>query len=188
MITPTPGGVEIRISPLAGRRSWRWRMAAVGGAIAAAALVGSIRLAGAWESGLKRGEFTDLPLPLLVVLSLSIVVSAPLALGGLAALAFSEERILVSPEEVRIDSTAWERTRTVRLPRSDLECWRETSLPLRPWWTWTVKRLAARAGGRFHPLAGAVGPREKRRIGLALALATGKPLVADFGKRLDSPD
>jgi len=185
VITPTPGGIEIRISPLAGRRSWRWRMAAVAGVIAAAALFGSMRLVGAWENGLKRGDFSDLPLPVLVLLSLSIVVSTPLALAGIAALAFSEERIVVSPEEIRIDTTAWERTRTVRVARADLECWRETSLPLPPWWTWAVKRLAARAGGRFHPLAGAAGPREKRRIGLALALATGKPLVADFGKRLD---
>jgi hypothetical protein len=37
----------------------------------------------------------------------------------------------------------------------------------------------------MHPLAGAAGPKEKRRIGLALARATGKPLVGDFGRRLD---
>jgi hypothetical protein len=185
VIAPTPGGLEIRIQPLAGRRSWRWRIALVGGAVAAAALLGSIRLAGAWENGLKRGDFSDLPLPVLVLLSLSIVGSAPFALAGLAALAFAEERILVSPEEIRVDTTAWERTRTIRIARTDLECWRETRLPLSPWWTWAVTRLAARAGGRLHPIAGAAGPKEKRRIGLALARATGTPLVADFGKRLD---
>ena len=154
-------------------------------AVAAAALAGSIRLASAWENGLKRAEFSDLPLPVLLFLSLSVVGSAPLALVGLAALAFAEERIVVSPEEIRVDTTAWERTRTVTIRRSELECWRETRLPLPPWWTWAVTRLAARAGGRLHPLAGAAGPKEKRRIGVALARATGKPLLADFGKRLD---
>ena len=160
-------------------------MALAASAVAAAALVGSIRLAGAWENGLKRGEFSDLPLPILLVLSLSVVGSTPFALAGLAALAFAEERILVSPDEIRVDTTAWERTRTVRIPRSDLECWRETRLPLPPWWTWAVTRLAARASGRLHPLAGAAGPKDKRRIGLALARATGKPLLGDFGRRLD---
>jgi hypothetical protein len=154
-------------------------------AVAGAALAGSIRLAGAWENGLKRGDFSDLPLPILLLLSVSVVGSTPLALAGLAALAFAEERIVVSAEEIRVDTTAWERTRTVRIPMADLECWRETRLPLSPWWTWAVTRLAARAAGRLHPLAGAAGPKEKRRIGLALAHATGKPLVGDFGKRLD---
>ena len=185
VIAPTPGGVDIRILPLAGKRSWRWRMALAGAAVAAAALAGSIRLAAAWENGLRRGEFTDLPLPILLLLSVSVVGSTPFALAGLAALAFAEERIFVSAEEIRIDTTAWERTRTVRIPRVDLDCWRETRLPLSPWWTWAVKRLAASAGGRLHPVAGAAGPREKRRIGLELARATGKPLLADFGKRLD---
>lgn len=175
----------MRLLPLAGRRSWRWRMALAAAVVAAAALAGSIRLAGAWENGLKRGEFSDLPLPILLLLSLSVVGSTPLALAGLAALAFAEERILVSPDEIRVDTTAWELTRTIRIPRSDLECWRETRLPLPPWWTWAVTRLAARASGRLHPLAGAAGPKEKRRIGLALARATGKPLVGDFGRRLD---
>jgi hypothetical protein len=45
-----------------------------------------------------------------------------------------------------------------------------------------VKRLAARSGGRIFPIAGGAGPKEKRRIGLALARATGRALVADFGK------
>jgi hypothetical protein len=185
VIAPTPGGLEIRILPLAGNRSWRWRMALAAAAVAAAALAGSIRLAGAWETGLKRGEFADLPLPILVLLSVSVAGSTPFALAGLAALAFAEERIVVSAEEIRVDSTAWERTRTVRIPRGELDCWRETRLPLPPWWTWAVTRLAARAGGRLHAVAGAAGPKEKRRIGLELARATGKPLVADFGKRLD---
>jgi hypothetical protein len=185
VIEPVPGGLEIRIQPLAGRRSWRWRVGILGALVASAALAGSIRLAGAWENGLKRGEFSDLPLPALVLLSLSIVGAAPFALAGLAALAFAEERILVSSEEIRVDTTAWERTQTLRIARADLECWRETRLPLPPWWTWAVTRLAARANGRLHPLAGAAGPKEKRRVGLALAKATGKPLIGDFGRRLD---
>ncbi|HEX4440195.1 MAG TPA: hypothetical protein VH854_09000 [Thermoanaerobaculia bacterium] len=185
VIAPVAGGLEIRIQPLAGRRSWRWRVAILAALVAGAALAGSIRLAGAWENGLKRGEFSDLPLPALVLLSLSVVGAAPFALVGLAALAFAEERILVSSEEIRVDTTAWERTQTVRIARADLECWRETRLPLPPWWTWAVTRLAARAHGRLHPLAGAAGPKEKRRVGLALAKATGKPLIGDFGRRLD---
>jgi len=185
VIAPVPGGLEIRIQPLAGRRTWRWRVGILGAAVAVAALAGSIRLAGAWENGLRRGEFTDLPLPALVLLSLSVAGAAPLALAGLAALAFAEERILVSAEEIRVDTTAFERTQTVRIARSDLECWRETRLPLPPWWTWAVIRLAARSEGRLHPLAGAAGPKEKRLVGLALAKATGKPLIGDFGKRLD---
>jgi hypothetical protein len=185
VIAPTPGGLEIRILPLAGRRAWRWRMAVAAAVVAGAALAGSIRLFAAWENGLKRGEFADLPLPVLMLLSVSVVGSTPFALVGLAALAFAEERILVSPEEIRVDTTAWERTRTVLIVRRDLDCWRETRLPLPPWWTWAVKRLAASAAGRLHPLAGAAGPKEKRRIGLELARATGKPLIGDFGKRLD---
>jgi len=69
VITATPAGLEIRILPLAGRRAWRWRMALAAGAVAAAALAGSIRLAGAWENGLRRGEFVDLPLPILLLCS-----------------------------------------------------------------------------------------------------------------------
>jgi hypothetical protein len=63
-----------------------------------------------------------------------------------------------------------------------LDCWRETWAPLPPWWSWSVTRLAARSGGRLHPIAGGAGPREKRGIGLALARATGRPLVGDFGR------
>jgi hypothetical protein len=185
VIAPTPGGLEVRVLPLAGRRSWRWRIALAAAVVSGAALAASIRLAGAWENGLKKGEFSDLPLPVLLLLSASVVGSTPFALAGLAALAFGEERILVSAEEIRVDTTAWEKTRTVRIPRAALECWRETRMPLPPWWTWAVTRLAARAGGRLHAVAGAAGPKEKRRIGLALAQATGKPLIADFGRRLD---
>src|SRR4029450_1576293 len=106
----------------------------------------------------------------------------PLPRLGLAALAFSEEKVEISADEVVISTTAYERTRLKRIPLAELDCWRETRAPLPPWWTWSVTRLAARAGGRLHPIAGAAGPREKRGIGLALSEITGRPLIGDFGR------
>ena len=181
-ITPRAGGVTVAIPALAADRVWRLRMAATAAAVAGAALLGSLRLGHAWESALRRGDFGDLSLPLLLFLSLSVLVSAPLALVGLAALAFAEESIDVSPDEITIRTTVFEKTRTERIPARELDCWRETLWPLSPWWTWAVTRLAARSGGRLHPIAGAAGPKEKRTIGLALAAATGKPLIGDRGR------
>ncbi len=172
------------IQPLARARAWRVRMAVLGGAVGAAALLGCYRLGQAWEAGLRRLDFADLPLPLLIVLSLILLVAAPLSLLGLAALAFAEESIEVDAENVTVRTTAFERTRVTRIRRADLECWRETYVPLPPWWTWAVKRLAARSGGKLHPIAAAAGPREKRLLGEALAEATGRPLLGDFGRRL----
>lgn len=183
-ITPRPGGVTVLIPALAADRGWRLRMLAVGATVAAAALIGSLRLGRAWEMAFRRGDFRDLPLPLLVFLSLAVLVSAPLSLIGLTALAFAEERIDAGPDAVTIRSTVFEKTRTAEIPAAELECWRETLWPLPPWWTWAVTRLAARSDGRLHPVAGAAGPKEKREIGLALARATGKPLVGDFGRRI----
>jgi len=183
-IEPRAGGVIVRIPALAGDPRWRRRMAALGALVAAAAVLGSLRLGRAWEAVAKRGDFADLPLPLLVFLSVAVLVSAPLALIGLTALAFAEERIETGPDAVTIRSTVFERTRVETIPLSELECWRETLWPLSPWWTWAVTRLAARSGGRLHPIAGAAGPKEKRAIGLALAQATGKPLLGDFGRAL----
>lgn len=133
---------------------------------------------------MRRGDFGDLPMPLLIFLSLAVLVSAPLALIGLAGLAFAEERIEVEPAGITIRTTAFERTRTEAIASDALDCWRETYLPLPPWWTWAVKRLAARSRGRLYPIAGAAGPAEKRAIGEALARATGKPLIADWGRRI----
>jgi hypothetical protein len=161
-------------------------MAAIAAAVAGAALLGSMRLSQAWDAGLRKGDFGDLPLSLLIALSLAVLACAPLALLGLAALAFAEESIEVDAEAVTVRTTAFERTRSVRIARSELECWRETLLPLPPWWTWAVQRLAARAGGRFYPVAGAAGPKEKRMIARALANATGKPLIGDFGRTIPS--
>ncbi|HEY1435069.1 MAG TPA: hypothetical protein VGG65_06815 [Thermoanaerobaculia bacterium] len=183
-ITPRAGGVRVDIPALAADRGWRLRMAAVAIAVAGAAVVGSMRLGHAWEAALRRNDFADLPLPVLLFLSAAVLVSAPLALVGLAALAFAEESIEVAPDAVTIRTTVFERTRTERIPASELDGWRETLWPLSPWWTWAVTRLAARSGGRLHPIAGAAGPREKRAIGLALAAATGKPLVGDWNRRI----
>jgi len=183
-ITPRPDGLLVLIQPLARGRAWRIRMAAIGGAVGAAALLGCFRLGQAWEAGLRRLDFGDLPLPVLIVLSLTLLVAAPLSLLGLAALAFAEESIEVDAQGVTVRRTAFEKTHVARITRGELECWRETYWPLSPWWTWAVRRLAARARGRLHPLAAAAGPKEKRRIGEALAEATGRPLVDDFGRRL----
>ncbi len=179
-----PGGLRIEILPLARTRAGRGRLAAISGIVLAATLYGAAHLGEAWESGLRRGEFTDLPLGILVALTGAIAVSTPLALIGLSALAFSEETIAVGPDTVTIETSAFEKTRVSRIHLRELESWRETYLPLPPWWTWAVKRLAARVGGSFQPLAGAAGPKEKRLIGIALARATGKPLVDDWGRRI----
>lgn len=183
-IEPRAGGITVRIPALAGDPSWRRRAIALGAAVAAAAIVGSLRLGRAWEAAFRRGDYADLPLPLLLFLSVAVLVSAPLALVGLTALSFAEERIEAGPNGVTIRSTVFERTRTEEFPLSELDCWRETLWPLSPWWTWAVTRLAARTGGRLRPIAGAAGPKEKRAIGLALAKATGRPLVGDFGRTL----
>jgi hypothetical protein len=145
------------------------------------------RLVPMWESSLRRGNFNDLPLPVLVFLTLAVGISAPLTLVGLAALAFAEETVEIGREELVIRTTAFEKTRTTRIPLEELECWRETYLPLPPWWSWSVKRLAARSRGRLVPIAGGAGPREKRAIGLALARATDRPLVGDFGRLRGAP-
>jgi hypothetical protein len=152
--------------------------------VASAALLGSVRIGRVWESGFRGAGFSDFPLPLLAFLTFAVVVSAPLALIGLAALAFAEETIEVGPEEVTLRSTAFETTRVERIPRRELECWRETYRPLPPWWTWAVRRLAAQSGGRLYPIAGAAGPAEKRAIGVALSDATGVPLLGDRGRRI----
>jgi len=182
LIQPRPGGLTIEIRPLVRSRVWRRRLSAGGVIVMAAALFGMARLVPMWESSLRRGNFNDLPLPVLVFLTLAVGISAPLTLVGLAALAFAEETVEVGREELVIRTTAFEKTRTTRIPLEELECWRETYLPLPPWWSWSVKRLAARTRGRLVPIAGGAGPREKRAIGLALARATDRPLVTDFGR------
>ncbi len=183
-ITPRAGGLTVTIPPLVQDRGWRLRIAAIALAVGATALLGAYRLGLAWDSGMRRGDFGDLPMPVLVFLSLAVLVSAPLALVGLAALAFAEERIDVGPEGITIRTTAFEKTRTAVIAAEALDCWRETYWPLPPWWTWAVKRLAASSRGRLYPIAGAAGPAEKRAIGEALAAATGKPLIGDWGRRV----
>jgi len=167
--------VRVEIRPLVRTRLARLWLVLAAAALVGAALAAGGRLSRAWETGLRRGTFDELPLSLLLFLSLSVGVSAPAAVAGLAALAFAEESIDVGPAHVEIRTTAFERTRVRRFPREDLEGWQETYRPLPPWWTWAVRRLAAKADGRLVPLAAAVGPAEKRRIGIALARATGTP-------------
>ncbi|MEO8431457.1 MAG: hypothetical protein ABI592_08110 [Acidobacteriota bacterium] len=186
-ITASPGGLRIEIGALIGSRRERIRLLLAGSVLVAAALFGGARLARAWETGLRRGDFSDLPLPVLSALTAAVGLATPFALLGLAALAFAEESVDVGADEIVIRTSAFERVTVRRFSRADLECWRETFLPLPPWWTWAVRRLAARASGRLFPLAGMAGPAEKRRIGAALARATGKPLVGDRGRRRD-PD
>ncbi len=187
-ILASSGGLRIEILPLARTRGGRARLAAASGVVLAATLYGAAHLGEAWESGLRRGEFADLPLGVLVALTGAIAVSTPLAFIGLTALAFSEEIIAVGPETVTIATAAFEKTRIRQIELADLESWRETYLPLPPWWTWAVKRLAARVGGTLQPVAGAAGPKDKRLIGIALARATGKPLLDDWGHALDGPE
>jgi hypothetical protein len=173
-----PDGFEIQILPLVRTRRGRRRAAAAAALLLAASLAAAARLGQAWESGGRRG-FADLPLSLLIVLSVAVGVSTPLAVIGLAALVFAEESVHVGPESVTIRRSAFEHARVRNIPRSEIECWRQTYLPLSPWWTWAVVRLAARSGGRLEAVAAAAGPKEKRQIARALARATDRPIVTD---------
>lgn len=184
---PHPGGLTIEIRPLARSRAWRRRLVVGAAIVVVASLFGISRLVPLWETSLRRGHFNELPLPILVFLSLAVSLSTPLTLIGLAALAFAEETVDVTPDEVVISTSAFERVRVRRIRLTDLECWRETLVPLPPWWSWSVTRLAAKSGGRLYPIAGGAGPKEKRRIALALAQATGRPLLADFGRVISVP-
>ncbi|MDQ6894507.1 MAG: hypothetical protein M3167_17755 [Acidobacteriota bacterium] len=184
LITVLPAGLRIEVKPLVRSRRQRRRLALMAAGLVGAALFAAARLAFIWEAGLRKGDYSQIPLPVLIALSAAVGLSTPLVLLGLAALAFAEELVEVGPAEVVIRTAAFEATTVRRIDRSALECWRETLLPLPPWWTWSVARLAARASGRFYPLAAMAGPREKRKIGAALARATGTPFVDDFGREL----
>jgi hypothetical protein len=180
-------GLRIEIRPLARTGGGRARLAATAAVVLGAALYATAHLGQVWESGLRRGNY-DLPLGILVSLTLAVAVATPLALVGLSALAFAEETIAVGPEEVTIETATFERTRVRRIPLHELRCWRETYLPLAPWWTWAVKRLAATVADRLEPMAGAAGPKDKRLIGIALSRATKKPLVDDWGRAVPGSD
>jgi hypothetical protein len=182
VIRAGPAGLRIEIRPLARTGGGRLRLAAAAAVLLGAALYGAAHLGDVWESGLKKGSYDDVPLGVLVALTLAVAVATPLSFVGLSALAFTEETIAVGPEAVTIETATFEKTRVRRIPLSELRCWRETYLPLPPWWTWAFKRLAARVDDRFEPLAGAAGPKEKRLIAMALAEATGKPVVDDWGR------
>ena len=188
VITARPDGLRVEIRALVGSRRQRIRLLLAAAALVAAAFFGGARLASAWETGLRHGDFSDLSLPVLAALTAAVGLATPLALLGLAALAFAEESVEVDTREIVIRTSAFERVAVRRIAREDLECWRETFLPLPPWWTWAVERLAARASGRLLPIAGMAGPAEKRRIEAALARATGKPLVRDWGRTRGTGD
>lgn len=187
MIEAGSAGLRIEIRPLARTGAGRARLAAAVAVVLAAALYGTAHLAQVWESGLRKGDY-DLPLGILIGLTLSVAIATPLALLGLSAVAFAEETIAVGPEDVTIETATFEKTRVRRIPLHELRCWRETYLPLAPWWTWAVKRLAATVPGRLEPMAGAAGPKDKRLIGLALSRATKKPLVDDWGRAIPGSD
>lgn len=163
-------------------RAARWRLGFLAATVLAAALAGGTRLSRVWEGSLRRGGFTELPLAALLPMTLAVGVSTPLALAGIAALAFAEERIDVTTEQISIRTTAFERTRIQTIPRRDLIAWVETYRPLPPWWTWAFRRLAAHVGTRLVPVAGAAGHSEKRAIGLRLARATGVELLGVSGR------
>jgi hypothetical protein len=172
--------LEIRPLVRTGRGRRRLTLAAI--VLLGSVLFGAARLGQLWEVGLKKGDFSDFPLPLLAGLTVAVGLFAPLAFVGLAALAFSEETVVVRHDAVTITTTTFERTRIRTIPLVEVECWRETYLPLAPWWTWAVERLAIARAGKLEPLAGAAGPREKRMIAEVLSRATGRPLVNDFGR------
>ncbi|HEY7862679.1 MAG TPA: hypothetical protein VIE39_03415 [Thermoanaerobaculia bacterium] len=159
-------------------------LSAAAASVLGAAFYGGSHLADAWEAGLRAGSFAaGVPLPLLFALTATVGVSTPLALLGLAALSFSEEEVLVERDYVTVARTSFERTRVTRIPRSEIAGWRETWRPLSPWWTWTVTRLAVvRSQGGLLPLAPMAGPKEKRRVALVLARATGLPLTDPLGR------
>lgn len=183
VVSSEPGFLRLEIRPLVRSPRARVRLAAATAVLLASGLFGAVRIVQTWETSLKRGNFGDLPFPILAALTIAVGVFTPLAVTGLAALAFAEETVEVRPDAVTISTTSFERVRVRRIPLDELECWRETLWPLPPWWTWSVERLAARRGRSLEPLAGAAGPKEKRRIAEILSAATGKPVVRDFGRR-----
>src|SRR4029434_2073330 len=112
---PIWGGLTIEIRPLVRSRAWRRRLVAGAFVVVTAALYGASRLVPLWETSLRRARFSDLPLALAALLSLAGGMSTPLTLLGLAALAFSEERVDISADEVVISTTAFEKTRVRRI-------------------------------------------------------------------------
>src|SRR6185369_10914587 len=91
-------GLRIEIRPLARTGGGRARLAAAAAVVLGAALYGTAHLAQVWETGLRIGNY-DLPLGILVSLTLAVAVATPLALVGLSALAFAEETIAVGADE-----------------------------------------------------------------------------------------
>jgi hypothetical protein len=112
-------GLRIEIRPLARTGGGRARLAAAVAVVLGAALYGTAHLAQVWESGLRKGDY-DLPLTILIGLTLSVAIATPLALLGLSAVAFAEETIAVGPEDVTIETATFEKTRVRRIPLCEL--------------------------------------------------------------------
>lgn len=159
VVTAEPGFLRVEIRPLVRTSGARLRLAVAAAVLLGSTLFGAARVGETWEIALKRGDFGDLPLPLLVALTIAVGIFTPLAFVGLAALSFAEETVEVGSDLVTITTTTFEKTRVRRIPLAEIECWRETFLPLSPWWTWAVERLAARRGGGSSRWPEPRGPR-----------------------------
>jgi len=132
VVSAEPGSVRLEIRPLVRTRRGRRRLTLAAIVLLGSVLFGAARLGQLWETGLKKGDFSDFPLPLLAGLTVAVGLFAPLAFVGLAALAFSEETVIVRADAVTITTTTFERTRVRTIPLEEVECWRETYLPLAP--------------------------------------------------------
>ena len=99
MLKLTLAGAEIL--PLARTRGGRARLAAVSGVVLAATLYGAAPLGEAWESGLRRGEFADLPIGVLVALTAAVAVSIGSGWFAAAAADLHVKRTHVPPLRTR---------------------------------------------------------------------------------------
>jgi hypothetical protein len=173
----TPLGFEIAIDPLI--RQPRWRRAAVlfGAATFGALLFAARRLFESWEHVLRG--MPDLPTAWLALLTLACFAAVPATSVGIIHLLSTEEFLTVSEDRVRREVAMAGRTVVEEWDIERLECWRRTILPLRPWWTWTVVRLAARVNGKLFPVGVATRDKEKKYLAELLARHTGRPVVTD---------
>ncbi|MFN2387364.1 MAG: hypothetical protein ABR576_13940 [Thermoanaerobaculia bacterium] len=81
-ILPRPDGLTVEIQPLVRMRGARVRLLLVTVLVLAGALVAAARLGRAWDQGLRRGTFSDLPVAVLIALTrLSAPRRPPLCSG-----------------------------------------------------------------------------------------------------------
>jgi hypothetical protein len=173
----TPLGYQIAIDPLI--RQPRWRRAAVilGVAGLAALLFAARRIMESWEH-LLRGV-ADVPLGWLAFLTLACFASVPATAVGMIRLLWTEEFLTILGDRVRREVATTGSTSVEEWEIERLDCWRRTLLPLRPWWTWTVVRLAARVDGKLCPVGVATRDKEKKYLAELLARQTGRPIITD---------